>query len=199
MKNITLLLLLCCSSASVTAQTSKTELYDFVKKFLYDSTGYENVGDWDIGNAKNFPVKWKEDRVMMSDDTSINFYRSGTVDLTINGRSYLQGGQPVKWSFMLKGPRMGYTNFSLISSPCNDIPTKSTIDSLFGKKLFKARLIKSCDTKPLTGFYYYEIKLPKKDVAFLKISWIAINEKKAIRIDCYDNWSKQSAKLDCPK
>lgn len=197
-----LLLLAFCSIVIIAAQAQspKTEVYDLVKKLLYDSTGYENVGDWAVGKPKKLPVKWKEDRVIMSEDTSINFYRTGTADITVNGRSFMQAGQPVKWSVMLKGPRMGYTSFSIISSPpSSEMKPVLTIDSVFGKKPFKAKLLKSCDAKTMTGYYYYEVKLPKKDMAYIKISWLSYNGATALRIDCYDSWSKYAVKLDCPK
>jgi hypothetical protein len=199
MKKILLQIFFIFCTFVVSAQVSKTELYDLIKKLLYDSTGYENVGDWAVGESKKFPVKWKEDRLIMSDDTSINFFRSGTVDLTINGHHFMEAGQPVKWNIMLKGPRMGYTSFSMISSPGTEMQPKQNIDSLFCNKPYKAKLLKSCDAKTLTGYYYYELKLPKKDAAFLKISWISVNGKTAMRIDCFDNWSKYAVKLDCPK
>lgn len=133
----------------------------------------------------------------MSDDTSINFFRLGTVDITIKGKSFMEAAQPVKWNIMLKGPRMGYSSFSIISSPNGEMQSKYTIDSIFANKPFKAKLLKGCDTKTLAGYYYYELKLPKKDLAFLKLSWISVNGKTAIRIDCYDSWSKYAVKLDC--
>jgi hypothetical protein len=179
------------------AQSSKTELYNFIKILLFDSTGYENVGDWAVGNSKKFSIAWKADRLEMSPDTSINFYRLGTANITIKGHSFVSKGQPAKWNIMLKGPRMGYSSFSIMSSPCNDIPPKWTIDSIFGNKPFKATLLKSCDSKTLAGYYYYEVKFPKKDVTYLKLSWLSINGSTAIRIDCYDNWSKYAVKLDC--
>ncbi|MEO6720622.1 MAG: hypothetical protein ABIN67_09650, partial [Ferruginibacter sp.] len=80
-----------------------------------------------------------------------------------------------------------------------ELQPKYTIDSLFGKKPFKARLIKGCDEKTLSGYYYYEVKLLKKDPAFIKISWLSINGNTAIRLDCFDSWSKYAVKLDCPK
>lgn len=121
----------------------------------------------------------------------------GTTNITIRGHSFVSKGQPAKWNIMLKGPRMGYTSFSIISPPCNDMQPKWTIDSIFGNKPFKATLLKSCDSKLLTGYYYYEVKLPKKDVTYLKLSWLSINGSTALRIDCYDNWSKYAVKLDC--
>ena len=178
-------------------QSSKIELYNLIKSLLFDSTGYENVGDWAVGNPKKFPVAWKADKIEMSPDTSINFYRMGTANISGKGHSFISKGQPAKWSIMLKGPRMGYGSFSIISSPSNDIQSKWTIDSIFGNKPFEATLLKSCDSKVLTGYYYYEVKLPKKDVAYLKMSWLSINGSTALRIDCYDNWSKYAVKLDC--
>ncbi len=198
-KFILLLLIISCSTVAASAQSTKTELYDLIKKLINDSTGYENVGDWAVGEPKKFPVKWNEDRLIMSDDTSINFYRMGTADITVKGRSFMKAGQAVKWNIMLKGARMGYTSFSIISSPSEEIQGKYIIDSIFGKKPFTAKLLKSCDTKTVAGYYYYEVKLPKKDLAFLKLSWLSVNGNTAIRIDCYDNWSKYAVKLDCPK
>ena len=179
------------------AQSRKTNIYDFIKMLLYDSTGYENVGDWAVGDTKKFPVTWKNDRIEMSDDTSINFYRIGTADIMVNNRSLMRTGQPVKWNIMLKGARSGYSSFSILSSPSNEIQPKLSIDSLFGNKPFTARLLKSCDTKPLMGYYYYEVKIPKKDIAYIKISWLTANGNTALRIDGYDSWSNYAAKLEC--
>lgn len=198
MKKILLLSILIITTVAVSAQT-KTELYDLVKKFLYDSTGYENVGDWAVGNPKKYPVKWNADRIEMSDDTSINFFRKGVADISIKGKTFSTGSEAVKWNIMLKGPRMGYSSFSIISPNSKEFSTHYTIDSLFGNKNFKARLLKSCDQKAITGYYYYEVKLPKKDPAYIKFSWLSVNGSTAIRIDVYDSWSKYAVKTDCPK
>lgn len=198
MKKLFLLVFLAAMGHAASAQT-KTELYDFIKKFLYDSTGYENVGDWAVGNPKKFPVKWQADKIEMSDDTSINFFRRGSADITIKGKSFMTGTSPAKWNILLKGPRMGYSSFSMISSNSAELKTHYTIDSLFGNKNFKAKLLKSCDHKTLSGYYYYEVKLPKKDIAYIKFSWLSVNGSTAIRIDVYDSWSKYAVKLDCPK
>ncbi len=196
-KHLLFLLLAVMVTSAATAQSPKTDLYDLVKKMMYDSNGYEQVGDWAVGNPKKFPVKWKEDKITMSPDTAINFYRMGTTEISINGKTFMQAGQPVKWNIMLKGARSGYSSFSLISSPSIEIKSKYNIDSLFGKKTFKAKLLKSCDGKDLAGYYYYEVKMPKKDPAFIKFSWLYLNGNTALRIDCYDGWSKYAVKLDC--
>ncbi|MBC7934172.1 MAG: hypothetical protein H7Y86_02260 [Rhizobacter sp.] len=199
MKKILLLILSTGLFIAASAQTPKTELYDIVKKLLYDSTGYENVGDWAVGKPKKYPVKWNADKVEMSYDTSINFYRRGTADISIKGKTFLTGTEPVKWNVMLKGPRMGYASFSILSSNSTAFKTHYTIDSLFGNKSFKATLLKSCDSKSLGGYYYYELKIPKKDLAYIKFSWISLHGSTAIRIDVYDNWSKYAVKLNCPQ
>ena len=197
MKKLIVYFLLGFTAFNSFAQSSKTELYSLVKSLLFDSTGYENVGDWAVGNPRKFPIAWKADRLEMSPDTSINFYRLGAVNITANGHSFVSKGQPATWNIMLKGPRMGYTSFSIMSSPSTGIPPKWTIDSIFGNRPFKATLLKSCDSKILTGYYYYEVKIPKKDATYLKLSWLSLNGNTAIRIDCYDNWSKYAVKLDC--
>ncbi len=81
MKKLLLYIILTCSIVTASAQSTKTELYDLIKKLLYDSTGYENVGDWAVGQPKKFPVKWKADKIEMSEDTSINFYRLALLTL----------------------------------------------------------------------------------------------------------------------
>jgi hypothetical protein len=73
MRIFILYLLFTCSALTASAQSPKNELYDLIKKLINDSTGYENVGDWAVGQPKKFPVKWNEDRIIMSEDTSINF------------------------------------------------------------------------------------------------------------------------------
>ena len=180
------------------AQAPKTELFDFIKKFITDSTGYATAGDWAVGQPKKYPVIWKADRIEMSEDTSINFYRLGTANISINGKTYTNSNGTVKWNIMLKGPRLGYYSFSIISGNSKDFKTHSNIDSLFGKKNYTAKLLKKCDSKTLSGYYYYELKIPKKDIVYIKFSWISISSNTALRIDVYDSWSKYAVKLDCP-
>lgn len=199
MKKLVVIIVINCLIGGLAAQPAKTEMYELIKKLLYDSTGYENVGDWSVGSSKNFPVTWKTDHIEMSDDTSINFFWLGSASITVKGRQYMQAGKPIKWSIMLKGPRMGYTNFSIISGGSPEISSRFNIDSVFGQKPFSARLLKTCETRGVAGYFYYEVKLPKKDLAYMKFSWISVNGNTALRIDCYDSWSKYAVKLDCPK
>ena len=199
MKKFILLTSLALCNFIVHAQSSKIELYNLVKQFLYDSSGFENVGDWGVGHPKKYTVNWKADKLEMSPDTSINFYRLGTADVKIDGRTIMQKGAPVQWQFMLKGPRSGYMSFSMISTPSKEFKPQYNLDSLFGSKLYSSKLLRSCEEKTLSGYYYYEVKIPKKDVAFIKVSWISVNGNTAIRLDCFENYSRYAAKLDCPK
>lgn len=199
MKKLLIFLFVVAIGHAASAQAAKTELYDLIKKFLYDSTGYENVGDWAVGNPKKFPVKWQADKIEMSDDTSINFYRRGIADISIKGKTFMTGTTPAKWNILLKGPRMGYSSLSILSSNSAELKPQLTIDSLFAGKNFKAKLLKSCDHKSLAGYFYYEVKIPKKDMSYIKFSWVSVNGSTALRIDVYDSWSKYAVKLDCPK
>ncbi|MEO7313200.1 MAG: hypothetical protein ABIX01_22635 [Chitinophagaceae bacterium] len=200
MRKLAICAIISFAGSAAAAQSTKTEFYDLVKKLAIDSTGNENTGDWAVGKPKIFPVIWKADKLEMSEDTSINFYRRGSVDITINGHNFMQGLQAIKWNILLKGPRMGYRSYSIVSSPLSsELRPKYNIDSIFGKRPFTARLLQRCDTKELSGYYYYEVKLPKKDIFFLKISWVAVNGNTALRMDCFDYYSKYAAKLDCPK
>ena len=200
MKKLLLLIVLCAGTLGAVAQSTKIELYDLIKKLLTDSTGDDNVGDWAVGSPKKFPVKWKDDRIEMSEDTAINFFRTGTADITIKGKSFAQAGQPIKWNLMLKGPRAGYTSFSIVTSPLSSgMQARYTLDSVFGKKPFTAKLLKTCETKSIAGYFFYELKLPKKDMAYVKLSWVSVNGNAAMRVDCYSGFSKYAAKLDCPK
>lgn len=179
------------------AAQPSTDVYAFLRSLLTDSTGYENVGDWGVGNPKKFAVKWQTDGVKMSNDTSINFYRQGTANLTINGKTCISNGKPMTWNVLFKGPRMGYSSFSILTSPSAALSPRFTIDSLFGKNRFSARLLKACEVLPFTGFYYYELKLPKKDVVYLKLTWLTANGNTALRLDGYDSWSRYAARLEC--
>jgi hypothetical protein len=183
----------------IKAQETKVDIYDLVKKLVCDSTGYSNIGDWDVSRTQKIPIAWKENRIIMSDDTSINFYMTGTVNISVRGKTFKQETVPVKWNIMLKGPRMGYSSFSIVSSPSKEMPIRYTVDSFFAGKPFKARLLRSCDKKELTGYYYYELKIPKKDIAYIKFSWISVNGNTAFRIDCYDAGSNYAVKLNCPQ
>ncbi len=198
MKKALLISAICLMILQINSYTQKTELFDLVKLLMYDSTGFSNVGDWAVGKTKKFPVKWKDDAITMSEDTAINFYRMGTVDLLLNGNYITEAGQPLKWNIMLKGPRMGYGSFAIISSPSTSLKPKMTVDSLFGNKIFMAELIKSCD-RDFAGYYYYKLKVPGKDVFFIKLSWVSVNGKTAHRIDGYDEYFNYAAKLDCAK
>ncbi len=198
MQKFLIILLACLTGISLNAQPAKTDLYDFIKAFLYDSTGYENVGDWATGKPKKYPVKWETQHVEMSADTSINFFRLGTADLSFRKLSLQKNGQPIKWNIILTGSRMGYSKLSIIGTPADNITVPLHIDSLFSGKRYQARLIKACTSHPTVGYNYYELKLPRKDPAYIVITWAKASMGTAIRIDCYDGWSRQQFKEVCP-
>jgi hypothetical protein len=195
MKKYLLLLVSMALVLTASAQTPRIELYDLIKKLLTDSSGYENVGDWGVGSSKNSPIKWKNDQLEMSDDTAINFFRMGTADILIHGKK--PEGSSGLWNLMLKGPRMGYISFSILSPVFTAVISGITLDSLFFTKPYKATMLKSCNAAS-SGYNYYAVKIPKKDPAYIRVGWLTQNGKTVLRLDVYDNWSKFAVKLDCP-
>lgn len=189
----TLVMLMTCFTALVNGQVSQTNLYDLIRSLLYDSTGYENVGDWGVGAPDKFPVKWEADRIEMSEDSSVHFYRAGIAQVAVTGDVHTAD----KWSLVIEGPRMGYTSFTLSGPATAAFKSNHSLEALLGDKPYRATLIKRCDTKPDHGFLYYELKLPAKDIEFVKLSWYPSNGNTLLRMEGYDNWSKYAVNLDC--
>ncbi len=187
-----LLLFLCMRGD---AQTKMTSLYDFMYKLAPDSAKGE-AGDWAVERPKLFPVTWKTPGVIMSDDIKINFYREGVTSLSVNGVVYqnLQNKR-LQWKIMLRGPRMGFTNYALGTEASTSIRQGTTIDSLLGKQRYTFQLLKSCPG--LMGFNYYQLKFPRKDPLWVKLGWLCGNAGCALKMDVYEDWSKQYAELNC--
>jgi hypothetical protein len=180
-------------------QSKKVELFDLVKKLIHDSSLYSETGDWAVGSPLIYPIQWQNDRLEMSDDEKINFFRKGTVNISINGATLYNLNKPMRWNIMLKGPRMGYTSFNIESVSNKQFKPKNTIDSVFGNKQYTFKLLKDCSSSYSSGFYYYQVLIPKKVLAWIKLSWSCSSGNCKISIDCYDYWSKQYAEIICPK
>lgn len=193
------LLLLCLVSNS---QLKKVELYDLVRKMAPDS-GLGMVGDWAVGSPAAYPIKWKSDRIEMSDDIKINFFRTGMATIAVKGKILQNTRQQVcRWTLMLRGPRAGFTNYALNSEPIAGwrISTDGVlIDSLLGNKPCTAKLLKACNLNASSGFNYYQLKLPKKDPLWVKLAWIVSNGACSINLDVYDEFSKTNAAVECGK
>lgn len=196
MRSIFIVLILASASVSL-GQTRGTELSTLVTKLITDSTGFENVGDWAVGNATKYPVMWKTD-VVMSDDPSINFYRSGLSSVVYKGKTLLNAmNRPLPWEVMLKGPRMGYSSYTIISGASAEL-NDFNIESLFPDQNVQSKLLKTCNTSS-GGFDFYEVKIPGKDLHYMKISRAEQNGATAIRLDGFDAFAMKDAKLDCPE
>ena len=161
------------------------------------------VGDWAVGNPGAFPIKWKADRIEMSADIKINFFRMGTVNIAVKGKSLLNTQQQLcKWTLMLRGPRAGFTNYALNSEGIAGWRISADgvlIDSLLGNKPYTSKLLKTCNTNASTGFNYYQLKLPKKDPLWVKLTWIISNGACSIGLDVYNDFSKTNAAIGCGK
>lgn len=191
--------LLLLFSATCFSQLKKIELFRLVNKLVQDSSADDTPGDWAVGSPSVYPIKWKSDMIEMSDDMKINFFRKGTVNISINNVVYTNQNIPMNWNLMLKGPRMGFTSFSIESAPHKNIKARTSIDSLFGKNLYSYKLLQDCSSSSTSGFYYYQFKIPKKVMAWMKVSWKCVSGNCSIGLDLYDGWSKQYADLACAK
>lgn len=184
-------------SGSGFAQTKKVELYDLVKMLVQDTSEYSMIGDWAVNSASKYPVKWETKGINMSEDLNINFYRNGTANIAINGKTFTTQNKPMAWKIMLRGPRMGFTNFTITSTSHAGLKSKTTIDSLFAYKKLDYKILKDCSKNPAAGFYYYQVKMPKKVTAWIKLSWVCAGDNCMIKLDCYDEGSKNLANLNC--
>jgi len=179
------------------AQTKKVELFDLMKLLIQDTSEYSMIGDWAVSTPSKYPVKWETSGINMSDDININFYRNGKANIAINGKTFMTQNKPMAWKIMLRGPRMGFTNFTITSAANAGLQTKKTIDSLFANKKFDYKLLKDCSKNPAAGFYFYQVKIPKKVTAWIKVSWVGTGDNCIIQLDCYDEGSKNLANLNC--
>jgi hypothetical protein len=91
-------------------------------------------------------VQWQNERVEMSDDMKINFFRKGTVNILINGHD------ASKWNIMLRGARSGFSSFNISGMPGKNMGMMQTVDSLLGKKPYTYVLSQACAGNGVTGF-----------------------------------------------
>ena len=183
-----------CLSINLYPQSKTISLYDFMYKLAPDS-GKHATGDWSVGKPAFVSIKWKNNRIEMSEDMKINFFREGAITLSVNGVVYQNmQNKPIGWYLMLRGPRSGFTNY-LIMGMGNNSFKPMLIDSLLGKKRYTYQLLKTCSGTQ--GFYYYQLKFPKKDPLWMKLSWMYGNSGVTLRIEVYDDGSKSFADLNC--
>lgn len=182
----------------VSYSQKQVELFNLVKAFIPDSSEYSAVGNWAVGKPTTYPVKWENDRVTMSDDMTINFYRKGTANISINRAPLLVSGKPMLWNVMIKGPRAGFSSFTIKSAPHKSFKPKAEIDSLLFNSNYTFKLLKACSKNENSGFYYYKLNIPGKEVYFLKASWTCNGSACSLTFDGYDDWSRKDAVLTCP-
>lgn len=102
-------------SGSGFAQTKKVELFDLVKMLVQDTSEYSMIGDWAVNSASKYPVKWGDKRYQYGEDLNINFYRNGTANIAINGKTFTTGA----------GPWPGKSCYISIHADANPVPSLS--------------------------------------------------------------------------
>jgi len=74
MRKLLLSFMLFGTSLALWAQTIPTELQKLIISF---TPAEGSVGSCAVGNPSAYDVKWAADKIEMSADTAINFYRNG--------------------------------------------------------------------------------------------------------------------------
>jgi hypothetical protein len=189
MKQILTIVLIAGIVSSALSQTKPVSLYTLVKAMALDSIS--DMGEWDLGSPKASPIKWDAENIMMSDDLKINFYRTGVATVLIMGHPY-------PWKTMIYGPRSGFMSFMITGPVIKEWRGKPNMDSLLGKNAYTLKLLKSCDKQEASGFYFYEIKIPKKKIFWAKLNYSCSTAGCTTRLAHFDAETKQELKLDCP-
>ncbi len=190
MKIIPLIAIILIIGLAANAQPKKPELYDLIVRLLPAGQEEGAVGDWSVSKPNAFGVKWQDEGIKMSDDLKINFYRRGTIDLATAGAT-------AKWKIMLKGARSGFSSFSLTSPVLTNTHSPIKLDALLGKHNYVSKVLQNCHDGAGSGFAYYQLQIPGKGPEWVKISWNCSSAGCSFNIDCYDDFSKQYAELQC--
>jgi len=189
MKKIFNLALLIAAFYAAHSQSRPGDLYTLVKKLSLDTL--EDMRDWGVGQPSLYPVKWDKDNVTMSDDIKINFFRTGWANIATKS-----GNTSCK--VMIYGPRSGFNSYMILGTVVKDYHSKPTLDSVLGKNPYSAKLLKACDKSDAGGFYYYELKLPKKSLIWVKLTYVCNAAGCSVRLTQYNEYTKADVKLDCP-
>ena len=83
---------------------------------------------------------------------------------------------------MVKTARSGYTYFRMISSPSGEMKLPFRVNSLIRKKKFQQNRVKPIIQKHFSHFII-TTKTARKDVPFIKSSWLSLNRNMSKRID----------------
>jgi hypothetical protein len=192
MRKLSLFILFIGTCLSLRSHTIPTELQKLIISFIPNEG---DVGAWGVGEPARYDVKWSADKVESSDDPAISFYRNGMTSAYYRGKTLLNSQRPISWAVTIKGPKEGFTNYSIVSSPSSELNDFS-IESIFSKDEASWTLLQSCD-QANKKFKFYEVKVPGKDVHYIRIQLIPRTSATAIRIDGYDPGSKDNADLNC--
>lgn len=195
MRKFCWLILVLFPGLSMKAQTIPTELQKLVTSFIADESEDAVVGDWAVGEPSKYDVKWSTDKLESGNDPNFSFFRNGMTSAYYRGKTLLNSQKPISWAVTLRGPKEGYTSYSIASSPSSELNDFS-IESIFSKDAGTWNLLSSCDEAG-KKFRFYEVHLPGKTVHYIKISLIPRSTATAIRIDGYDAGSKELASTDC--
>lgn len=193
MKQLSILLASFMVTLLVSAQTKPVELFDIIKSLAPDSTESSLLPSWTSASRQANPIQFTAKPEM--NKVTKKFLLNKDANVSISGKTFSCGGNAngCNWAISLEGNSTGYSQLSISPDLSQDVSYQTTIEYLFGKNKYKAKLLKKCDdTSDMTS---YEIKIPGKKPFWIQSYMSGGTEGAAIYINCY--FDRKELNIEC--
>lgn len=193
MKTISSLFLLISIALLANGQAKKVELFEIIKSLAPDSLEAGVIPLWAHAARPANPLILKGNPEM--NKVTKKYLLTQEVTIAINGKTFVCGGNTnsCNWSVSLEGNSTSYSQLSISPDLSQDVSYQTTIEYLFGKNKYKAKLLKKCDDT--SDMATYEIKIPGKKTFWIQSYMSGGTEGSAIYINCY--FDRKELNPDC--
>lgn len=193
MKQLSTLILFLTITFYVSAQTKPVELFEIIKSLAPDSTESTPLPSWAHTSRPANPVQFTAMPEM--NKVTKKFLLNKDASISIDGKTFSCGGNAngCTWTVSLEGNGTSYSQISISPDLSQEVPYQTTIEYLFGKNKYKAKLLKKCDDT--SDMASYEIKIPGKKPFWIQSSMSGGTEGAAIYINCY--FDRKELNIEC--
>lgn len=161
------------SPASQERPPRPIELLDLFALFAFDETDPSNIQSWRVAAEPGSPIRWVTEGIQR---TGAGSMRQGGAIVTIRGkpltvlRRYIE---PHEWRITLFGARAGVLQIEISSIINSDELAlhDRALERLLGSRGVSVTPVKCLKNLASSGIKVYEIKIPKKKVAWLSHAW----------------------------